>query len=366
MDTEIKQILDIINNNGYLAYVIGGYVRDKLLGNISYDVDIATNAKPKELSELFNGYNGTYSNYGSYKIITDKYNFDITTFRKEISYDKRRPVNMEYVKTLNDDIIRRDFTINTICMDSDGKIIDLLNGMNDLKNKTIRCVGDPVTKIKEDPLRILRALRLSIILGFTIESNLLNAIKKNIKLIGDLSYSRRREELDKILINSNSINGLNILKNLDVLKYLEVSYTDIVYVDNLMGMYAQLNISDNYQFNKEEIKVIKEIRSIIKIGDIDNKVLFNYGLYVSSIAAKILNIDIVKINKMYDALPIKSIKDLDISSNEIITVLNIEPSNIIKKIQNNLINMILDGKLENKKDIIIMYIINNKRMWENE
>ena len=363
MNNEIKSILNTIENNGYEAYVIGGFVRDHLLGIKSTDIDIATNALPKDLKKIFKNYNAKVSLYGAFKILTDQYHFDITTYRKELSYSNRRPDKIEYVNNLLEDINRRDFTINTICMNSKGEILDELKGINDLKSKTIKCVGDPNIKLKEDPLRILRALRFAITLDFKLDSQLLKAIKKNIKLVKTLSYTRQKEELDRILVNDNAIKGLKILKNLGILKELKIRYHQVIAVDDLCGMYAQLDIDANYPFTKEEKDNIDKLKTIIKGKKINNIVIYNYGLYLSSVAAKILNINPLKVAEMAHKLPIKSIKELNITVSEIITILNIKPSKIIKTIQNDLIINILNGKLINDKDQIICYIINNRKKW---
>ena len=363
MNNEIKSILNTIESNGYEAYVIGGFVRDHLLGITSTDIDIATNALPKDLKPIFKTYNAKVSLYGAFKIMTNKYHFDITTYRKEYSYSNRRPDKIEYINNLLEDINRRDFTINTICMNSKGEIIDELKGLNDLKTKTIKCVGDPNIKLKEDPLRILRALRFAITLDFKIDTQLLKAIKKNAKLVKTLSFQRQKEELDRILISPNALNGLKILKNLGILKELNIKYHHLNYVDDLCGMYAQIELSPKYPFTKEEQNNISIIKTIIKSKNINNIIIYKNGLYLSSVAAKILNINPVKIVEIYQKLPIKNIKELDISANEIITILNIKPSKLIKTIQNDLLINILNGKLINDKNEIICYIINNRKRW---
>lgn len=366
MNSEIKEILDIIENNGYEAFIIGGYVRDKLLGIESTDIDITTNALPKDLKELFVNYKASISLYGAFKIITNKYHFDITTYRKEISYKGRKPDQIEYVNNLIDDIKRRDITINTICMNKNGNIIDLLGGINDLNLKVIKCVGDADYKLKEDPLRVLRCLRFAITLNFKIDKSLLKAIKKNYELINTLSQVRLREELDRIIISKNVLNGLKILKSVGILKLLGISYNKVRYTDDLLGMYAQLSININNYFTNSEKRNIAKIKYIIKYKKIDNIILFDMGLYLSLVAGKIMNISSEKINHMYQKLPIKSTKDIKINAQEIMLILNIKPSSLIKIIQQDIKNKILLNKLSNDKDKIICYIVNNKRKWIHE
>ena len=258
----IKNILKTLEDNGYEAYLVGGFIRDKLLHIKSYDVDICTNAKPEDLEKLFNI---KVNDYGSLSFKINKYSIDITTFRKELEYVKRKPTKLVYVDTLEEDIKRRDFTINAICMNSKGKIIDLVGGLDDIHNKIVRMIGDTSSKLQEDPLRILRAIRIATILDFKIEDNLLQSIKDNNKLVLTLSPYRKRSELDKILSSKNFKKGLELLKDTDILSLLQISYDNIKYTKNILGMYAQLNIGCDLEFTKEEK------RNIININEKNNK-----------------------------------------------------------------------------------------------
>ena len=258
----IKNILKTLENNGYEAYLVGGFIRDKILHIKSYDIDICTNAKPEDLEKIFNI---KVNDYGSLSFKLNKYSIDITTFRKELKYEKRKPTKIEYVDTLEEDVKRRDFTINAICMNSDGKIIDLVNGLNDIHNKTIRMIGNISSKLKEDPLRMLRAIRLATILDFKIEDKLLKSIKDNNKLVLTLSPFRKRCELDKILSSKNFKKGLELLKDTGILELLNISYDNIKYTKNILGMYAQLNIGCDLEFTKEEK------RNIININEKNNR-----------------------------------------------------------------------------------------------
>ena len=197
MEKNIKKILETLENEGYQAYLVGGYVRDYLLGVTSFDVDIATDALPKDIHRIFNS---SKNNYGSVNIKVDKLNVDITTFRKDLNYVNRRPSKVVYINNLKEDLERRDFTINAICMNKNGKIIDLLNGCKDLDSRTIKMIGSIDVKLKEDPLRIMRAIRFACILDFKIEDELYEKIKEYSYLVGDLSKERIKNELDKIFI----------------------------------------------------------------------------------------------------------------------------------------------------------------------
>ncbi len=360
MEQIIKQVLNKIENNGFEAYIVGGYVRDLYLGLTTKDIDIATNALPKDLINIFN--EGTVSNesYGSFRLRKQKYLFDITSYRSEANYINRKPTNITYVNNLLTDLNRRDFTINSLCMNSKGEIIDLLGGINDLDKKIIKVIGDAKIKLNEDPLRILRAIRFSIVLNFKLDPIVIKYIKKYHKLIKSLSYDRKKEELEKILMSPNAIIGLKFMQELKILNELEISYQKIVLVDNLCGMWSQLDYSDKYNFTKNEKEQIKIIKEIVKLAKVNNNTLYKYGLYINNIAGKIMGENSNKIYKMYQKLPIKNISDIDISAKEIMELLNIKPCVIIKKIYEDLQEQIINNDLKNEKRVLINYIMGKK------
>ncbi len=357
MNNELKSILNKIEENGFEAYIVGGFVRDYLLGNNSYDVDICTNALPKEISKLFNVSNET--KYGNISFKIKKYNIDITTYRKEIKYYNRKPIEMEYISNLIEDLKRRDFTINTICMNKNGSIIDFYNAKEDLNNKLIRAVGNVTVKLNEDPLRILRALRFSVVLGFSIEEELELFIKNNISLLKQLSFPKIRLELNKIIHSKNYLVGIAILKEYNVLEILNIKIENIKYTNDLIGMYAQMKCDSNF-FTKNELDTIINIKKILKVGKITEKTLYEFGLYNNLVAGEILEIDKQYINNVYNSMEINDIKKLDISSNEIMQLLNIEPSAIIKDIKKEMTNLILEGKLINNNKELKNYLLSRK------
>ncbi len=357
MNSKIKKLLEKIESNGFEAYVVGGFVRDNILGINTTDVDICTNALPKDIIKIFN-VSGNHINYGSISVSDDKYNFDITTYRKESNYDKRVPLEIEYVNNLITDLKRRDFTINTLCMNSNGQIIDILNGKEDLEKRVIKVVGDSNQKLSEDPLRILRAIRFSIILDFDLDEEIIKFIHLNKSLIKTLSYTRRQEELNRIFASKNVAQGLKVLKELDLLEVLEIDYNEIKIVPDILGIWAQIKWSEKYSFTKSSLETINAIRKIILVGEINNKILFDYELYISMVAGEILGYKQQDITKRYSMLPINSVKDLKINSGEIFDILNIKPSPKVKLILNDLISAVLDNKLDNNYDSLKEYLLN--------
>lgn len=355
MNKIIYDVLDKIEQVGFNAFIVGGFVRDSVMNMNSYDVDICTNALPKDVKEIFN-INKESNLYGSINFSINNYNFDITTFRKEKNYKKRRPTEVEFIKDLKEDLNRRDFTMNSLCLDKNSNLIDYLDGKSDILNKQIKLIGDNI-RLKEDPLRILRAIRFSTIYDFEIDDSLNDGIVMYKEYIKELSLERIKSELDKILINKNFLKGLNLLKKYGILKLIGIEYSNnIKYVPDLCGMYAQIKLDIEYPFTKEEKKNIKLIKKITTGNVIDNKILYKYGLYISSVAGKILNYKNDEIVSMYDKLPIYSSKDLDIDFKEIQNTSGFKEYKDVKILQELIINEILDNKLVNKKDKIIKYI----------
>lgn len=204
------KILNILENNGYKTYIVGGYVRDKILGIESNDIDIITNAKPDELNKIFN--KECENNYGCIILPYDGYEFEITTFRKEYYKDNdRRPYKIEYINDLKEDLMRRDFTINSICIDKNEDYIDLLNGINDINNKVIRVIGDSDKKIYDDPLRILRAIRFASIYDFGLDDNLVSSIIKYKDRLEYISFDRIKDELNIIFRHNKATNAFKLI-----------------------------------------------------------------------------------------------------------------------------------------------------------
>lgn len=361
-------ILERIEDNGFEAYIVGGYVRDYLLGINSSDVDICTNARVRELLDIFSDYNVSSNEYGAVKLITNDSRIDITTYRRDLKYNgSRRRVEIEYVDNLLDDINRRDFTMNTLCMNKEGNIIDVLNGKEDIEKKIIRCVGNIDDRLNEDPLRMLRAVRFATTLNFEIEEELYKELKRNRTLIAQLSRERIKEELNKILTSTNALRGLKMMRNLGFLDYVGIDFNDnLVYVSDICGMYSQLTLKKEFPFSKEEKETIKAVKNILNYGIIDENVIFTYGLYVSLVAGSILGVEREYITSLEKNLPIKRIKDIKISSDEICSILNIKPNKIIHLVYDELKDLILKGKLINDNNSIKEYLMINRKKWLNE
>ena len=197
------------SKRGYLLYLVGGTVRDYLLNKELTDMDLVTDATPSEMKEFLLG-DYTFERFGSVKVKKESTKFDITTLRKESGYlDNRHPNKIIFTKDIKEDVCRRDITINALYMDKDLKVIDLVNGVNDLKDKVIRMIGDPQKRIEEDPLRIIRIYRFQIETGFNIDSSLNEALEKNFDKVSLLNKDKIRQEISKCSEKEKLVEILN-------------------------------------------------------------------------------------------------------------------------------------------------------------
>ncbi len=358
------KILKKLEDSGYQAYIVGGFVRDYLLGRDSTDVDICTSATPKEIKQIFIDSCIPNDDYGSVILESLHHRFEITTFRREIEYSlNRKPIEIEYICDLKEDLERRDFTINTICMNSNQEIVDLLNGQADLKEKMIYTVGDPYFKFSQDPLRILRAVRFATILDFELSSEVKYAIKRSKSLLENLSYNRKKEELDKIFSSINIKRGIKLIQELELDEELQLKNLDkLLELDDfndLIGVWSIIDVCDIYPFSNNEKDLITKVKKLYSLGRIDLKTLYKYDLYVNSIVGSMLGIDKKTVVEMYQDLPIKTRKDLCVNGEDIIHMLKIEPSHDINVILTDVENKVIDGKLENDKRSIGKYVVKN-------
>ena len=358
MNNEIKKVLFKLEKSGFEAYVVGGYVRDYLLGIESFDVDICTNALPKDIIKVFKIKKGV-NNYGSIPLKIGKYNYDITTYRMDGEYINHKPKSIIYVDNLLVDLKRRDFTINALCMNRDGKVFDYLNGTKDIQDKIIRTIGNADKRLSEDPVRILRAIRFAIVLNFKLDNDIAKYIKNNKEILRDISYTRKKQELEKIFSSKNFGKGLEYLKELDLLDELDIKYDKIVEVSDVLGIWAQIDFSSKYPFTKQSLTMIKQIRIVVNNGKIDNLSLLKYGLYVCLVGGEILGFSKEEINKMDKQMPIHKLSDLKITNDDIMNLLEMDGSPKLKKIYDDVLLNVLNGKLKNNKKIIKKYIIKN-------
>ena len=204
---QVKKALRMLRRNGFEAYIIGGCVRDRLLGEQPKDYDITTSAHPEETERVFEGFRviETGIKHGTVTVLIDEMPLEITTYRIDSDYvDNRHPESVTFTKDLREDTARRDFTMNAVAVDENGAIVDFHGGREDIERRIIRCVGDPDKRFGEDALRILRAVRFSSVLGFEIEQRTKEAVFSNKELLKNISSERIASELLKLVCGKNA------------------------------------------------------------------------------------------------------------------------------------------------------------------
>ena len=224
----VIEVLKKIEKAKLEAYIVGGCVRDLIMDKVPKDWDVTTNAKPEEVLKIFP--DSFYeNNFGTVGIkIKEKEKtisiIEITTYRTESKYsDKRHPDKIKFAETLEEDLSRRDFTINALAIKvkkNDFEIVDLFNGQKDLKDKIIRTVGNADDRFSEDALRMMRAIRFHAELGFEIEEKTFSAIKKNAKLLSHVAFERIRDEFSRIIISDNPAEGVDMMQKTGILAHI--------------------------------------------------------------------------------------------------------------------------------------------------
>lgn len=233
-------VLRTLEDAGFEAYFVGGSVRDVLLHRHVHDVDITTSAYPEEVKELFDKSIDTGIKHGTVTVLYGGESYEITTFRTESGYqDFRRPDHVTFVQNLDEDLKRRDFTINALAMDMHGDIVDLFNGIEDLKNHIIRAVGNPEKRFHEDALRMMRAVRFMSQLEFKLEEKTEQAIKDNHELLKKISVERIREEFVKMGLGPFSRQAFQIFLDTQ----LSEDVPDFAGKKDLLQVYPQLKFS---------------------------------------------------------------------------------------------------------------------------
>ena len=223
LPNEVRNILDKFKRSNFQIYIVGGAVRDLLMSKTVRDWDFTTDAKPEDILKLFP--DAFYDNkFGTVGILSEHLGsevYEITTMRKEGVYkDSRHPTKISWTDKIEEDLARRDFTINAIALSADNKIVDPFQGQTDIKNKVVKAVGNPNTRFQEDALRLIRAVRIATDLNFEIEKETKNATSKNVALIKNIANERTRDELFKILSSENCYSGIVLLREVGLLQII--------------------------------------------------------------------------------------------------------------------------------------------------
>ena len=296
---KVKYIIDKIHENNFEAYIVGGCVRDAILGIKPNDYDITTNATPKTIKNIFRGFKciETGIEHGTISVVIDEEIYEITTYRIEGEYkDHRRPKNVDFTNKLEEDLKRRDFTINAMAYNENERLVDLFGGKRDIENKIIKTVGNPYDRFNEDGLRMIRAIRFSSKLDFQIEKDTLLAIYDNATIIKNISLERITDEFNKVMLSNKPENIIYLFKT---------------------KLLNNLNISSEEDENKIE-KLYKKISILKKIDKVLVKrlVVLDYIIENLNIDCKMFCKQLVyskKTNKDHDII-LDLIKETDINN----------------------------------------------------
>ncbi|MBF0710192.1 MULTISPECIES: CCA tRNA nucleotidyltransferase [unclassified Gemella] len=372
------EILEIINDNGYEAYFVGGCVRDFLMNQNFDDIDITSSARPEEIKQIFPKTFDIGIKHGTVTVIHKNNSYEITTFRSESDYEKHRiPKFVEFIRSLDLDLERRDFTINAMVLDSKGKVIDFHGGQDDIKNKIIKTVNEPNERFNEDALRMLRAFRFVSKLGFSMEEKTFKAIEDNKKLIEFISIERVVAEFKKIFKGKYVKDALSLFVKSGLYKYLNffnkvedysMINSDYSWEENLFLIMNENEIDyvemDKLKLSKKEYTSIKEYfkikESFEKFVSVE-RLVYDFGKdkvnFVNNVfdfisSEMIENVDLV----------ISSFKEADI---EVVDILTVYPDKkagpwlreLIYQIENELIH----NRLKNEKFKILNFLKNLER-----
>lgn len=399
LPSSVEYVLSKLKENGYQAYVVGGAVRDFLMGKTPHDYDLTSDALPSQISDVFKDFYQEHSGekHGTIRVIVDHKPIEITTFRCDEGYtDYRRPDNVEFVKDAYIDSKRRDFSINAFYY-SEGHIYDFHEGLEDLNNKVIKTIGNPSARFHEDALRILRAIRFSAKLGYEIESKTKTALLDCKEELNLIAKERILIELKEISSTSNFFRDIKeyfpIFKLIipcldkignsidDIYNFDTKSYGD--YIASLSALFSLREINNDFMpwrlFIKMDNESINAIKTLIKLKDInfnnsfdddyinglillskpvDMNVFKNYLINLYNLK-RFKNDDIDSILNRVDILSEGntpySLKDLEIDGNDLLK-LGIEKNQYFKEILNEVLLRCNQGDLNNNRNEEIEFV----------
>lgn len=373
----VKYIINQLNKNGFEGYIVGGCVRDYIMGIPPHDYDITTSALPEQVKKIFSHTVDTGIEHGTVTVVIDKEGYEITTYRIDGEYkDNRHPKEVVFTSKLEGDLSRRDFTVNAIAYNNNDGFVDMFNGIEDIKSKIIRGVGDPDIRFKEDALRMMRALRFSAQLDFTIENNTFKAIKNNAHLIKNISMERVRDELFKLILSDNN-ERLKLLLESKMLDYFCVELKEILtkaddnFYKYINSLPKDIAIRLAYIFKGCSIK------NLLKYFRTDNKTInktyvlekyFDYEITDEYSMRKLISLagdytpDLLSLKKENTAIYNRiiesgcccSLKDLDLKGEDIVS-LGYKGKDIGTML-NKALEYVLINPKKNAKNILLEYI----------
>lgn len=384
-------LLSKIQESGFEAYFVGGSVRDYLLQKEIADVDIATSATPEEIRTIFPKTIDVGIEHGTIVVLYNGIPYEVTTFRTEAEYiDFRRPSEVQFIRSLDEDLKRRDFTMNAIAMDKEGRFVDPFHGMQAIKDRIIKTVGTAEDRFSEDALRMMRAVRFYSQLGFQIEETTYQALKSSASLLANISTERKLAEFEKLLAGKNRIQALLVLADTGLLSYLPCT-SPFVETINSIEKYDCSKLSVNemwgillYLFNIELHKVndflkswklpVKKIKKIHQLlfwlnfrerSHWTNIAMFDAGAEIVEGTEKIynvlhnqdVNVHIESLLLSYDLLPIKQRSELQVTGTDLQEWFQKTPGPWIKEKLAEAEISVLNKHVSNRKDSLKEWLL---------
>ena len=333
-----NRVIEVLESHGFEAVIVGGAVRDYLLNRKFHDVDVATNALPEQVKGVFSNTVDVGIQHGTILVLDGGEPIEVTTYRAESEYiDYRRPEQVFFVRDLDEDLKRRDFTMNAIAMRRDGQLIDLFGGKRDLQAKIIRAVGDASERFQEDALRMLRAIRFQAQLGFTIEATTVQGIEANAHLIEHISVERIVQEFDKMFISPHIYEAFVTIEKTTLANWLKgkfqsIQWTNVAPTSSDEAWAYFYFLSDNeqllndYKCSNKRKSFVKRVNELVHLP-LENwtpEVLFAYSLDQLQSANSINKwhgkpyLEPAFVIEMKMQLPIQSAHDLAVSGKELL------------------------------------------------
>ncbi|WP_248621869.1 CCA tRNA nucleotidyltransferase [Enterococcus cecorum] len=380
-------VIDKLNQAGYEAYFVGGSVRDCILNLPIHDVDIATSAFPAEIKEVFEKTIDVGIEHGTVLVLHQDESYEITTFRTESTYqDYRRPDHVDFVRSLEEDLKRRDFTINALALNAQGQIIDLFHGLEDLQNKRLKAVGIAAERFQEDALRMMRGLRFVSQLGFDLEEQTQTAITTHASLLSKISVERICIEFEKLLLGQNAQQAFQLFITTDCFKYcpqladkhhflqqmseiLRFPIQDLSVAWCLLIDQLEIAIKHQKAFLKEwklsnqrihEVLLLREALEIIKQRPLDvldyyqlNETCLTQLFYIAPFYDLALSKE--SLLNQYRLLVIHSLKDLAINGNDLMQALNRRGGLWLKETLAHCERAVLLKEVANEREALLNY-----------
>ncbi|MEK4574008.1 CCA tRNA nucleotidyltransferase [Bacillus sp. FSL E2-8868] len=380
-----SSIIEMLKQHGHEAYFVGGSVRDLIIDRPIGDIDIATSALPEEVTAIFPRHVPVGLEHGTVIVVENGEPYEVTTFRTESEYeDFRRPSSVQFVRSLEEDLKRRDFTMNAIAMTEEGEMVDLFAGKEAIRLKEITTVGDAADRFQEDALRMMRGIRFVSTLGFSLEIKTKQAIETYGHLLEHIAIERITVEFEKLLTGTYCVNGLQELvetKLFSHLPYLQMSEERLLKATQYKWDSFETDVEAwafflycigeehpsvflrQWKFSNKKIKdivaVLLAIRSR-KEKEWDTILLYKTGIRIAEMAERVYEViiesynsaSVKQVQSLFHALPIKNRQEMNVTGNDLLSWTDKKPGPWVAEMLQNIEEAIVQGDLVNKKEDI--------------